>query len=106
MQPLILYATWPDAAAAEACAAALIEARLAACVTILPAARSTFRWNEKIIIEAESLMLAKTTLAQAAAARELIAARHPYEIPCILGISIDSNNSDASYLAWLAGETR
>lgn len=102
----LIYSTWPDEAQAEACAATLIERRLAACVTILPGARSVFRWNGAVERQHEAVMLAKTVEDRANALRDALRAAHPYEVPCILAFDVDSTNSDADFLQWAAAETR
>jgi periplasmic divalent cation tolerance protein len=105
MDTVLIYSTWPDEAQAKACAAALVEARAAACATVLPGATSTYRWEGAIETAAEAVLLAKTGVASAAAARDLILARHPYELPCILTLRCDTELSHAPYLAWTRGET-
>ncbi len=42
----------------------LVEKRLAACVQIVPAIESIYRWKGAIETAAESLLIAKTTAAQ------------------------------------------
>ncbi len=104
MDALILYSTWPDRESAENAARRLIEADLAGCVTLLPQAQSFYRWQGEIQADAEVLMLAKLTEAQASPAKAKILALHPYDLPCILALPADSAASHAPYLAWLAPE--
>lgn len=103
MQPVTLYCTWPNDAAAKACARALIEARAAACVTLLPGARSTYRWEGEIQEDEEVVMLVKTAAPEAA--RALLLARHPYDLPAIAAWPIEANLSHADYLNWVAAES-
>lgn len=106
MAARLIYSTWPDEAQAEACAATLIERRLAACVTILPGARSVFRWNGAVERQHEVVMFAKTADDRASALRDALRAAHPYETPCILAFDVNPSDSNADFLQWAAAETR
>ncbi|MET0181722.1 MAG: divalent cation tolerance protein CutA [Caulobacterales bacterium] len=103
MDPVTLYSTWPNQEAAEACAALLIEAGAAACVTLLPGARSIYRWKGEVQRDAEVIMLVKTAAADTA--RALILAHHPYDLPAIAAWPIAANLSHAPYLAWIVAES-
>ena len=49
MEPVFIVMThMPDAATAEALAGALVEARLAACVSVAANVQSVYRWQGKI----------------------------------------------------------
>lgn len=106
MAARLIYSTWPDEAQAEACAATLIERRLAACVTILPGARSVFRWNGAVERQQEAVMLAKTAADRAGALRDALREAHPYEVPCILAFEVNDGESNQDFLQWAAAETR
>ncbi len=100
MDLVLLYSTWPDAASAEACAAALIDAETAACATVLAGGRSFYRWEGRLEATQEAVLLVKTSALAAGAARDLILARHPYDLPCVLAVPVDPAGSHGSYLAW------
>jgi periplasmic divalent cation tolerance protein len=102
---ILLYSTWPDEAAAEAAARALLEERLIACANIMPAGRSVFRWEGKVTAEAETVALFKTTRARAGDARTRLVDLHPYDEPCVLALPVDTAASAAGFLAWVARET-
>ena len=84
---------------ARALAHALVEARLAACVNIIPAVHSVYRWEGKVADDAEQLLIIKTSGARIAALREELLERHPYDVPELVVLTIDQT-SDA-YGAWL-----
>ena len=105
MAARLIYATWPDEPTAAACAKALIEQRLAACVTLLPAARSFYRWEGALEDSSEVVMLAKTDVVRAESVRDAIIAQHPYDLPCVLGVEIDAAASNREFLQWVARET-
>ncbi|WP_410584144.1 divalent-cation tolerance protein CutA, partial [Bacillus sp. SIMBA_005] len=56
----LLLSTCPDAESAERIARALVAEGLAACVTRLPGAHSTYRWNGAIESADEVQLLVKT----------------------------------------------
>lgn len=99
---IYLYATAPDRATAEALARALVEAGLAACVNIMAEGLSIYRWAGGTAAEPEVYMLVKTTDACAAAARDMIIARHPYDTPAVAAFRIDDAASSAVFLRWIA----
>ena len=102
---LMIYTTWPDRAAAEAAGRAAVEAGLAACVNILAPMTSIYRWRGAVETVEEAVMLVKTTAAREAAARAFLLARHPYETPAWIALSLDAAHSHAPYLDWVAAET-
>lgn len=103
MNPLLVLTNLPDAASADALAAALIEARLAACVNILAPCRSVYRWNGAVEQASEVPMLIKTTEDRYAALEAAIRTQHPYELPEIIALPITRGLPD--YLAWVDTET-
>ena len=105
MQAVSLYSTWPDMESAEAAGEALVAQRLAACVNILPGARSIYRWDNVMQHDQEVVMFAKTTRAQAESARQALLAAHPYDTPCVLEIAIGAAGSNPAFLAWIEAET-
>ncbi|WP_338728853.1 divalent-cation tolerance protein CutA [Haladaptatus sp. DJG-WS-42] len=76
-----VYITAPPEAA-DTIAHALVEARLAACVNLLPC-RSVYRWNDAVHEDDEVALLAKTTDAQYDALVSRVGELHPYDVPCI-----------------------
>lgn len=101
-----LYVTAPDETAAAKLADGLVEARLAACVNIIPGMRSVYRWEGQIESANELVLIVKTTAEAAPAARDLIRRLHPYELPSIVAFDAASAASNPDFLAWIAGETR
>ena len=99
---LVLITCPPDAA--DGLATALVEARLAACVNVLPGLRSVYRWQHAVERADESLLIAKTTVAGYAALEAGIRARHPYELPEVVAVDIAAGLP--AYLEWLAAAVR
>ncbi len=57
---LIVFCTCPDAASARRIAEELVDRRLAACVNIVPAVTSVYRWQEQRQSAEEWLLIIKT----------------------------------------------
>ena len=84
---------------ARALAHALVEARLAACVNIVPAIHSVYRWEGRVADDAEQLLIIKTSGARVEDLRAELVKRHPYDVPEFVVIEADQM-SDA-YREWL-----
>jgi periplasmic divalent cation tolerance protein len=97
--PRLVFTTAPDRAVAERIARALIERRLAACVNILPAIRSVYRWKGAVEEADEVLLLAKTTAGRVSDVELALAELHPYEVPECVALALD--RVEEKYLAWL-----
>lgn len=80
-------------------AAALIEARLAACVQILPEIQSVYRWQGAVEISTEVLILIKSTLDRFASVEKRIVEMHSYETPEIIAVPVTAGTE--KYLTWL-----
>jgi periplasmic divalent cation tolerance protein len=80
----------------------LVEAGLAACVNLVPAVRSLYRWQGKLCDDAEVLLIIKTRRERFEAVREWLSREHPYEVPEVVALPIEAGAP--SYLAWLAAQ--
>lgn len=80
----------------------LVEQRVAACVNILPGARSIYRWKNRIEDEAEWLLLIKSRRDLLPAVRAEIEKLHSYEVPEVVALQVIDGS--ANYLAWLDHE--
>lgn len=85
---------------AEPLARALVDARVAACVNIVPSITSVYRWQGEVSRDEEALLLIKTTADGFEALRREVLARHPYELPEV--IALDVAQGHLPYLAWVA----
>lgn len=103
MTALLCLCTCPDAEIADRIADALVDARLAACVQILPGATSVYRWQGKVERADETLLLIKSTRERFDALTARIAALHPYDVPEV--IATDISGGLPAYLDWIARET-
>lgn len=99
MTPVIVLTTVGANFDAAELARPLVEHRLAACVNIVPQVRSIYRWEGKVEDDAEQLLIIKTTSDRVDALRDALFARHPYEVPEFVVLSIDA--IEGPYRAWL-----
>jgi periplasmic divalent cation tolerance protein len=102
MSVVLVLSTFPTEQVARQVARTLVEERLAACVNIVPAVRSIYRWDGAIQDEAEVLAIVKTTSACATAMRTRLVELHPNKLPEAIDVPI--SDGYGKYLAWVAGE--
>lgn len=78
----------------------LLEKRLIACSNIHPI-RSLYWWKGKIQDEKEFVMIAKTTEKNYEKIKKEVQKVHSYDVPCILKINAEANES---YERWVKKE--
>ena len=100
---LELHVTMPDQERATALARSLVDEGLAACVNIVPGVKSIYRWEGRLQEDDEVLCLIKTRPAVFERARARILELHPYEVPEIIGFTVDDGSP--AYLDWLKKST-
>lgn len=99
---LIVITNYPDAERAGQLAQQLVERRLAACVNIMAACTSVYRWQGAVERAQEVPVLIKTTQRAYQDVTEAIRAHHPYELPEIVAVRVDAGLPD--YLDWVRSE--
>jgi periplasmic divalent cation tolerance protein len=95
----LVYCPCPDLEQAKRLGHALLDARLAGCINILPGMVSLYDWRGAREEAAEVVLIAKTSAGMATGVREFLEREHPYEVPAILTIPLADMN--ASYREWL-----
>jgi periplasmic divalent cation tolerance protein len=78
---------------------ALVKAELAACVNILPAVKSIYRWQGDICVDAEELLVIKSGRGHFSELCRKVKELHPYEVPEIIQIPIEDGYKP--YIDWL-----
>lgn len=97
-EPRLVLVTAPDEAVAEQLARRVVEARIAACVNLVPGLKSVYRWEGAVQCDPEVLLLVKTTAARLRELEDLLQREHPYDTPeCV---AIEPTAVEARYLAW------
>lgn len=94
---LVLVSCPPGAA--SLLAQTLVEQHAAACVSIIPAIKSVYRWQGSIQHDDEALLLIKAPASGFAQLKKVILANHPYELPEI--IAVNPADGHAPYLEWI-----
>jgi periplasmic divalent cation tolerance protein len=82
----------------------LVEERLAACASLIPALQSIYRWQGVVESATETLLLLKTGSDQLAALEARIHELHSYQTPEFLVLEIES--ASQPYLDWLPASLR
>jgi periplasmic divalent cation tolerance protein len=82
---------------------ALLEKRIVACGTILPGARSLYRWEDKLADEIEVVVMLKTRSGAMHALESAFKELHPYKVPELLAVPVTGGLD--RYLGWINAET-
>ena len=88
---------------ADVIADVLLEQNKAACVNIVPAVDSHFRWEGKAKREQEALLIIKTRASLVEEVTSLVKAIHSYDVPEVIALPIIGGNPE--YMAWIDAET-
>ena len=88
----LVYITCKDEEEAVKISKRLLEKRLIACSNMHPI-RSMYWWNKKIQDEKEVVIIAKTLEKNYNKIKEEVAKMHSYDVPCILKIDAEANES-------------
>lgn len=102
MNFVFVYITNPTEEEAKKVANHLLEKRLIACVNIFPI-KSMYWWKGKIADENEFVLIAKTTETNFKGVKDEVEKIHPYDVPCVVKISVSSNEK---FFKWLKGEVK
>jgi periplasmic divalent cation tolerance protein len=81
----------------------LIEDRLVACGQHVAPVRSIYRWDGTIHDNREMRVALHTRASLVPEVIDRTRKAHPYEVPCILAIPVESGNPD--YIRWVISET-
>ena len=96
----LILSTCPDRRTAKRIAKTLVAERLAACVNLVPAVESIYRWKGKIESATEILLVIKARAADYKRIDARLRSLHPYSLPEV--IAIDIADGDTRYLAWIS----
>ena len=98
----ILFMTASSADEARRIARQLVEEQLAACINIVQACRSVYRWKGGIVDDGEVMMFAKVRKWDFRTIEQRVTALHSYDVPEVIALSVVGGSED--YLRWLDGE--
>ncbi len=100
---IIVLTTAPSVEQGEALARALVDERLAACVSVSAPMTSIYRWQGAVETSTECQLIIKAARARWPAIEARVKALHPYDVPELLVLAVE-DGSDA-YVRWVAGES-
>ena len=100
---VVVLVTAGSAEEAEKIGRIVVESKVAACANVVNGMRSIFRWDDKVSVENECLMIIKTTLGRYPELEAMVLKHHSYTVPEIIALPVIAGS--ASYLNWVRAET-
>lgn len=96
----VVFVTVGSAEEGQRIARALVEERLAACVSRVKSVQSVYRWQGRVEESEEELLIIKTSREVFEGLKKRVQELHSYSVPEIIALPIEGGNE--SYLKWLA----
>lgn len=96
---LIVLCTFPNLTSARQIGTVMVERQLAACVNLMPAVESIYRWEGRTEHGSEVMAIFKTTRASMEAFHQLFLELHPYDVPEL--IALEADQVSEPYAAWV-----
>jgi periplasmic divalent cation tolerance protein len=96
---VLVLTTLGEEADASTLAQTLVEERLAACVNVLPAMASVYRWEGRVDRAREQQLIIKTSADRVAALEMRLRELHPYDLPEFLVLG--PLQGSKAYLDWI-----
>ena len=104
MGVLVVNCTFPDHEIGWRISRAAVVNGLAACATLIPEAKSIYRWKGQTETANETAVTFKTTEDRFAALRTFVLKEHPYEVPELIAWPVSDGSPE--YLAWVEASTK
>lgn len=95
----LFYVTTPSLNVARKISKILLHEKIVACTNILPKMESHYHWKGKIETSSECVLILKTSKKLSKILYKRVLELHPYEVPCVLEIPLES--ASAAYGQWL-----
>lgn len=99
----LVLCTFPDAATARQIGTVLVEKQLAACVNLIPAVESIYRWQGQLETATEVLAIFKIRAADYPDFERELTVLHPYDVPEI--VAIEPAAVAENYASWVMGNS-
>jgi periplasmic divalent cation tolerance protein len=96
---IVVFSTCASEEEAERLARLMVESRLAACVNVIPGARSFYRWQGAVESAGEWMLIIKSTRARFQELCGAIEKAHSYEVPEVVALPVV--DGAPNYLHWL-----
>ncbi len=100
----LAYITTKDEKEALRIGRELVEKQLAACINVIPAMKSIYRWEGKLVEDQEAILIAKTHYSKMPELTEFVKDLHSYDCPCVVSFTLSEDEGNSEYLNWLLGE--
>jgi periplasmic divalent cation tolerance protein len=100
---VVVLTTLPATADGRAFGRALVDAKLAACVSILPAMESVYRWEGRVAEDTERQVVIKTSRDRVPDLRARVGDLHPYDVPEFVVLALEDGSD--GYLRWIREST-
>jgi len=101
---IVVLSTCANEADAGRVARPLVEAGLAACVSVVPGLRSYYHWKGALETSAEALLVIKSSRELFPQLKLELEKIHPYEVPEILALPVVEGSEN--YLNWMDANLR
>ena len=101
---IVILSTCETEEEAQRLARALLDARLAACINVIPRVRSVYRWKGAVETADECLLLIKSSRALFEPLQAAITKLHSYEVPEVIALPVVAGAEN--YLSWLGASLR
>ena len=95
----VVLVTAPDLKVARQLASGALRAKFVACANLISKIESHYWWQRNIESSAEVLIIFKTTARKIAAFEKFILAKHPYDTPEFVVLSLSGGAE--RYLEWI-----
>lgn len=102
-QTIMVFVTTSTTDEARMIGQILVEEGLVACCNIIQSIESVFKWQGKLRIERESLMICKTREGLFSSVEKRVKQLHSYEVPEIIAVPVTQGSKN--YLDWVVKET-
>ena len=101
---VVVLTTLPAEADGHAFSCALVDEKLAACVSLFASMESTYRWEGRVEHAIERQVVIKTSRDRVPDLRHRVRELHPYEVPEFVVLPVV--DGDDAYLRWIGDSTR
>lgn len=96
---VVIFVTAENASKGEKIAKTLVQEKFAACVNMIPGAKSIYTWEGKLCETEEALLVIKSTKMMFPKIVATVRALHSYQVPEIIAVPVTRASED--YLSWL-----
>lgn len=96
---IVVFSTCATEEEAAKLARLLVDARVAACVTVVPGARSVYRWQGAVESAAECLLIIKSSRQRFEGLRLAMEKAHAYDVPELVAVPV--LDGAPNYMNWL-----